>query len=138
MNKDLVHDLTTIMPLMHRKFFKNVRRHEFKKHTMVLMNIVEDEGKSMTHYCDKFSISKPNFTKVIKELIDEGYVKREPDPGDRRITTIHMTDQGKEEVKRRKQFVYNLVEKRLSELSEEDRIALHEHILGFQSILKKL
>jgi len=136
--KKIVEDIIMIMPTMHRKLFRKLRRHDMKKYTMALIGIHEDNGHEMSYYCKKFTISKPNFTKTINELLELGFVERRVDESDRRKTRIHITDAGKKEVEARKKFLYDCVEERLESLDKEDLHLLHEHVLGIHNILTKI
>ncbi len=138
MNKQLVKDFIEIMPLMHRKFFHSMRKHDLKKYTMALMNINDDDGQPMNHYCEKLMISKPNFTKVVNELIDLNFVERKMDSADRRKTNIFITESGKKEVKIRKKYIFDLVSERLSKIPEDELDQLHDHVLGIHAILEKI
>lgn len=138
MKDNIVEDLIMIMPLMHRKFFKNMKRHDMKKYTMSLMTIYEHDGQSMSFYCEKLTISKPNFTKMVNELIELGYVKRQVDDEDRRRINIHITEEGAKEVKKRKKFLNDLVGERLTALSQDELEELHTHVLGIHRIINKI
>ena len=39
--------------------------------------------------------SRANVTLIVDKLEDRGWVRREPDPDDRRATRVHLTDQGR-------------------------------------------
>lgn len=138
MEKTLVKDFIEIMPLMHRKFFKYLRQHDFKKNTHVLMNISENDGQTMSFYCEALVISKPNFSKVVDDLLKEGYVERKQCDDDRRIYRIFLTDEGRAEVSRRIKIVFELVEEKLNQLNDDEKSSLHDHILGIHEILNKL
>lgn len=136
--KNIVEDIVMVMPMMHRKLFRKLRRHDMKKYTMALIGIHDDDGHEMGYYCKKFTISKPNFTKTINELLELGFVERRVDTNDRRKSRIFITEAGRNEVLARKQFLYDCVEERLNVLEASDLKQLHEHVLGIQNILSKI
>lgn len=138
MNKKLVDDFIKTMPLIHVKFFHGLRKHDFKKYTRILMSVVEDDGHSMSYYCEKMYISKPNFSKAIDELIKLEFVERRPDERDRRKTNIYVTEAGRKEAEQRMNDLKELVESRFNELNDEDLDNFHKHILGLKEILEKL
>lgn len=138
MKKELIDDFIKTMPLIHVKFFHGLRKHDFKKYTRILMSIVEDDGHSMSYYCEKMYISRPNFSKAIDELIKLKFVERKHDERDRRKINIHVTEAGKSEAKRRMDYLKELIESRLKALDEDDLEKFHEHILGLKGILEKL
>ncbi len=49
----------------------------------------------MTHISKKLILSRGGTTKVIDRLEELGYVRRSPDPDDRRATIVGITDDGR-------------------------------------------
>ena len=138
MDDKIITDLIKIMPLMHRKFFHNMRRQDLKKNTMVLMSIYKHSGHTMTYYCDKLVISKPNFSKVINDFIDLGYVERKDDKVDRRKTNLFITEKGISEAKTREAILFKVFREQLEHFSKDELEELHEHVLGIHKILNRL
>ena len=138
MNTQLIDDVIRVMPVLHKSFFHGIKKTDVRKYTGILMHINDNDGHSMTYYCDKMYISKPNLTKAIDALVQDGFVERREDPKDRRKTNIHVTDKGKEEARSKWEGLRKHALKRLSVLSEEELRELHEHVLGMHRILEKV
>jgi len=138
MKTDVIDDVIRIMPVMHKSFFRDLRKTDFRKYTGILMSIYEDDGHSMSYYCKKMYISKPNFTKAIDALTIDGLVERRVDPSDRRKTNIYTTELGKEEAISKWNMLRAHAKKRLEVLSEDELNELHGHVLGMHRILEKV
>ena len=96
MNRELLPDyIFGFIPVLHRKLLR--RRPNCvipRQHMNVLNNINFHDGQPMKFYGEKMFISKPNMTKIVGSLIDDGFVTRGQDKDDRRIITLHMTEKG--------------------------------------------
>ncbi|MCH4887344.1 MarR family transcriptional regulator [Acidaminobacter sp. JC074] len=138
MNTQLIDDVIRVMPVLHKSFFHGIKKTDFRKYTGILMHISDNDGYSMSYYCDKMYISKPNLTKAIDALAEDGFVERREDPDDRRKTNIYVTDKGKEEARSKWEGLRKHALERLSVLSEEELEELHVHVLGMHRILEKV
>ena len=83
-------------------------------------------------------ISRPYMTALVDKLISDGLVERAPDPDDRRVVNVRITDAGKEEIKDFTQCTRDAVVKNLSSLDSEDISALHEMVRRIRDIVSKL
>lgn len=136
MNKSIEEYFMGLFPLIHKKIFKHKKLHG--QNNRILFVIAERNGKPMKYYGEKLHISKPNLTKAVNGLIDEGYLKRERDENDRRQINLYITDKGLVEVKNHKEAMLSTIRERLNPLSDEDQLALKNHFIGIMEILNKL
>jgi len=88
----------TIPPIWHitRMITRNIASEEFnltpsKFHT--LRRIVDGKN-SISQLSDCLFLSRPNISRTVDELVNEGLVERHPDPEDRRGTKIMLTHKG--------------------------------------------
>ena len=85
--------------------------------------MVESEGLALgaaaTHpfaICDdQETVDRPRYRELIDELEESGYVRREPDPTDRRAKLIRLTDVGRETVTAARVTISG-IEQRLDEI----------------------
>lgn len=61
-----------------------------------IMKIAENDGISQERLSEKLSISKSNTTLIIKQLMENGLIKREVNVDDRRNFKLHVTAKGAE------------------------------------------
>lgn len=72
-------------------------RHHFDfkiAHMPLIMNIAL-EGTNNNELAKKARVTKQAMSKVVKELLDLGYIQVKPDSNDKRVTTVTLTDRGK-------------------------------------------
>lgn len=139
MKKSLEEELMELFPLVHRKLFRPFHKNHFRgQHSRILMTIGKHEGHSMKYYSEKLMISKPNMTKAVAGLIEDGLIKRDHDQGDRRIINLFLTEDGRNEVIKAKREMLNMVKEKLEPLSDDDKRALQEYFKGINSILSKI
>ena len=52
------------------------------------------EGWTVTRLASAFETGQPGISKIVRRLVDKGYLRIEPDPEDGRVKFHYMTDQG--------------------------------------------
>lgn len=57
--------------------------------------IYDNPGCSQKDLVSMFGLSKGNIAKILKKLEDEGFIKREPNPENRRQYMLNATEKGK-------------------------------------------
>jgi DNA-binding MarR family transcriptional regulator len=135
MSRDkLASQILGMIPLFHRKLLKKYKSNELKRTEFLLLNnLMMADGLPMNTYGEKLCISKPNLTKLVHELVDKKWVKKEKSEEDKRVTRIYITDQGclllKENFKRMKEQVIASTEK----LTDDEVETL---VVNFESIHK--
>lgn len=61
-----------------------------------VFRFVRDHGMRLTKLAELASITKQSAGEIVDDLVGLGYVKRIPDPEDRRAKLICLTDRGRE------------------------------------------
>jgi DNA-binding MarR family transcriptional regulator len=69
-------------------------------------------------------IAQPSMTSLVTGLERSGLVERRPDPGDRRVVLVALTDAGREHLRTRRQVGAEWFTGLVDQLSEEDQWAL--------------
>lgn len=67
-------------------------------HTAVFQHIQAD-GSRLTDLADRAQITKQSMGYLVDYLEQQGYLERRPDPDDRRVTLIGLTDRGWDQVR---------------------------------------
>lgn len=60
----------------------------------VLMFLWAGDGMSQAELSRVVAIEPPTMVRTIERMVRDGLVRRVPDPRDRRVTRIHLTDRG--------------------------------------------
>jgi DNA-binding MarR family transcriptional regulator len=104
----------------------------------VLGVLLKDGTLSMSDIGKRLYISKPYMTVLIDTLIDDGYVERLPDPGDRRVINIAITQRGKKHLREGSAIFKNELKAILSKLDETDLEELCSSLKNLRRILEKV
>jgi DNA-binding MarR family transcriptional regulator len=62
----------------------------------VLRLLLEHDGLKSSEVAARGMTSPGTTTAVVSTLVREGYVERRPDPADRRLVRLHVTDKGRD------------------------------------------
>lgn len=135
-------DLYDLMLCLHNKVF---HPHAAMKnacippsHMKVIIYLARMGTSSISEVAKNLIISKPNMTPIIDKLISEGMINRYPDPNDRRVLRIELTDKANEFIKKQEQAIKNNLAEKISSLNSEDLEALGKHVTGITEIISKI
>lgn len=84
------------------------------------------------------SVSRPYMTGLIDRLEREGCVRRQPDPADRRVIQVVLTDEGKEYLALAARHFREEISRRLLGLSEGDQQRLCSTLNDLMDLLEKI
>ena len=90
----------------------------------ILNALLEDPGEDQVTLARKVAFDAATFGSVITRLEARGWVRREPDAGDRRRKRLWVTEEGAEAARRMKRSVGKVQQRILEPLDEEDRARL--------------
>lgn len=76
--------------------FKSANVNLTREQWSILAVLWKRDGCSQQFIADSTSRDKPSVTRLIDNLVKEGYVIRKNDENDRRLNLIYLTDKGKE------------------------------------------
>ena len=134
----LIETIMTLVPLLHKKFSKDVGSCEITRQQMELLYFINTEGeKPMSYYGTKLMISKPNLTVLADKLIEEGYIERVLSPADRRVVMLRLTDKGRALFERQRAMVMALMLEKLEDFDDYEITRLNELFGEIKSIFMK-
>jgi len=102
--KDLIKErvaenLIALLPFYHKKIFgpegQGITGMQAAQYRLLGTLMKGGTPLSMSELGKRQYISKPYMTILVDQLIQNGYVQRIPDPGDRRVINITLTPEGK-------------------------------------------
>ncbi len=127
------------MPVLHRKLLKRRPKCVLPRQMMnVLHNINCHDGMPMKFYGKEMSISKPNMSKIVNDLMEKEYLTRGQDASDRRVITLNITDKGRETVKEHYDDLKSQIIESTQALSDEEIKALLDSFETIKKIFDKL
>ncbi len=137
--EDTIHKLHQIV---HKKLIKYIRwelepydfnRGEFP---MLFKLIKKGDGKTQKEICKGLHVSKSTTSKIIHRLVDKGYLRREPDPEDKRAVRIYLTDKKEEVEDLIKEIDRNAENKMLKGFEGEEKRKLRDYLKRIMDNLK--
>lgn len=85
----ILHDVAR---LLRKDFDRRVRELGLtRSQWWVLTHLFREDGLTQTQLADVMEIEKPSLGRLLDRLETKGWVRREPDPDDRRVKRIHLT-----------------------------------------------
>jgi MarR family transcriptional regulator for hemolysin len=91
---------------------------------LVLQRLTEEDGLSQRELARRLSLEAPTLTRHVDRMAAEGLLVRRPDPVDRRVTRIFLTDEGRVVHRRLASVTRGLEAQVASLLSERDKAVL--------------
>ena len=103
----------------------------------ILICLMEHRGTaiSMTELAKETLVSKPNLTAAVNRLCEEGMVERIPDPKDRRVMALAITDKGIEFLKAQRKQTMEFLKNKLSLLDEADQQKMQRALTDLTEVL---
>lgn len=96
--------------------------------TKVLLLIQKEGPVKAADIAEFFSLAPRTVTDTVDGMERQGLVRREPDPKDRRVKRIHLTDAGREALAATEPMRQDLVRQVMGALSEGEQAQFH-HLL---------
>lgn len=90
----------------------------------VLAILANHEGVSQSQISQELEIEKSTAGRLIDQVEKSGWIERRPIPGDRRLWSIHLTDQARQLLVEIERVVLHAREEMLRGLSEEQQNTL--------------
>lgn len=121
LDESVVENLMSIYPLLSKNFAKAIRtKTTFTPGVLFTLGALYHHKKlTMSGIGCHLSIPKPHATILVDKLIKDDLVVRLPDPHDRRVIYIELTEKGKNTLKSLKSIVSEELTKKLALLTVE-------------------
>ena len=110
------------MSLIHRVTATNAERPTLGlnvRQRLVLQCIGLDGGCSMASLAQRLGVTPSTTTGLVDRLEEEGFVRREPHPSDRRATLLWLSRKGQQAFDREVDFYRTLLDGTVAEMSTE-------------------
>src|SRR5690606_21225691 len=115
--------------------FKNKGVNLTREQWSVLAVLWKTDGCSQQVIANSTSRDKPSVTRLVDNLVRDGYVIRKNHENDRRLNLIFLTEKGKEVEKVVMEIVDATIEKATKGLSDEQIVAIRD---AFQVVYENL
>lgn len=61
----------------------------------LLMNLWLEDGPRQSELADQLCVQPATLTRMIDRMEKAGYIRRQPDPDDQRVSRVYLTDNGR-------------------------------------------
>lgn len=86
----------------------------------IMVNLMRSEGISQQELARKLLVGRSNMTMLLPQMERRGLIERKPDPEDRRVLRLYLTDSGKALAERAIAIQTDLVDEIMSVSSAEE------------------
>ena len=97
----------------------------------VIMYLHRSPGANQKNIADFADITTAAVNQIVKEMIAEGYVRKEQDSADRRYTKLYLTDKGEEVAGKLREYLHHsdeVITSLITPEKEAEMIALLDQI----------
>ncbi len=112
------------------------REHAPSAGTRVLSILDETGPLGITALAQTDRCSQPTMTGQVQQLVDQGWVTKEPHPADARATLVALTDDGRAELRRIRRLSAALVSERLARRTDLSTDDLATAVAVLQAVLE--
>jgi len=127
---------------LQREFMRFHAQFEFGELTRLHMGILgvlrRNGDLPVSSIGEKVHVSKPQMTLLLDKLESLDLVSRGTDPGDRRVTTVRLTDRGREALDEALTVFHRNVNAQLAVLTDAELEEFGEALSTIQKVLSKL
>jgi MarR family transcriptional regulator, organic hydroperoxide resistance regulator len=92
----------------------------------LLLELYDRDGLSQTELIGRLGVEPPTVTGTVQRLERDGLLRREPDPANRRVSRVYLTDAGRALEQPIKDAWIEIERQLIAELSPEERVRLLE------------
>ncbi|WP_113340165.1 MarR family transcriptional regulator [Rhizobium cremeum] len=97
-------------------------------HLDILVNLYRFEGISQQELARKLLVGRSNMSMLLPQMEKRGLLERRPDPKDKRVLRLYLTESGRELTERAMVIQTDLIEKTLSATPIEDCLAMADNM----------
>lgn len=107
----------------------------FRGQPPLLYALWEKEGQTHRELAEKLQITPATITKMIQRMEKTGFVQRQPDASDQRVSRVYLTDAGRA-IRAQLETVWNQMEvEGFAGFNAEERVVLRSYLMRIRENL---
>ncbi|WFB35843.1 MarR family transcriptional regulator [Kiritimatiellota bacterium B12222] len=118
----------------HHRIFESFNLH--RGQSRLFDKLEQSDGISQRELAQRMNIAPATLTRMVQNMEKNGYVSRQTDPQDQRITRIHLTAKGIETRKRIRKKMRAVDRKIFKHFSQAEKEHLEEMLMRIQKELE--
>ena len=107
----------------------------FRGQAILLLTLMERDGMTHSEIADKLRISHAAASKVITRMEGQGYVKRQTDPHDERVSRVYIQEAGKELTEKLRPSFQQINNFMFAGFSDQEKDQFRQYLLRIQENL---
>lgn len=138
-SRELTKNLYAMIPVINHKLFRELPSTDIPKQQLRLLHVLSHhENMPIKHFCEKMHISKPNMTKLVDQLMSEGWVNRSHSEEDRRVVLLNLTEEGQQVMSDHYEVLITESCKMFDDFTEEEKESLNYHLSEVVRLMEKV
>ena len=122
--------------LMQLTLARNMAHLDIKPpHLDILLNLYRREGISQQELARKLLVGRSNMSMLLPQLEKRGVIERRPDPRDKRVLRLHLTEEGRTITEQAMKIQTELIDTVMATSSEERCLMVADHMEKIIEIL---
>ena len=103
-----------------------------------VLSTLAERPRRITDLAAREHITQPGITLLVNRLEQRGWVERQPDPSDRRVVMVTLTEQGHDALERLRSEYRALLHEEMATLPDEDVCTLARAIEILDGVIERL
>ena len=103
-----------------------------------VLSTLAEQPRRITDLAAREHVTQPGITLLVNRLAQRGWVERQPDPADRRVVMVTLTEQGHEALARMRSEYRALLHEEMATLPDEDVCTLARAIEILDGLIERL
>jgi len=137
----ILEDLLYVLPTLHKKILRmdlGGGTGTFRRLHFAIMGTLGENSTKISELAKMLSVTKPQMTFLVEQLVETGIVERHPDDKDRRVIHLVLSEKGRTLLKEMKQKVKNNIKTQLAGLTKDDLQEMAAALDTLRGIVAKL
>lgn len=136
---DTIAEYMTKYQMVYRKLLRTfIKPSRLPLTQYYVLDILSHSAIRMGDLSDLMDISRPNLTPLVEKMVTGSLVERIPDPNDRRVIYITLTEKGKELLESERENLIQNCNELLAALGKRERKRLSDSLNSLLEIAQKL
>jgi DNA-binding MarR family transcriptional regulator len=135
---DTTQELLTVLPLLNRIVAAEVRREAGEETTMPQFRVLAHlaaEPLTLSVLAKRRRVSLQSMSELVQVLVGRGWVAREPDPRDRRQSSLRLTEEGQRHYERAQALTLQRLSPLLARLRDDELAAVRMALPALRRVL---
>lgn len=104
----------------------DLRKHDLTVPQFAILNHATPDGVPLSEISAQMLCDNSNLTGIIDRLVSKGFIERQPNPQDRRVSLISLTASGSEKLRSIRPRHHALVSRRMQQVGPEQMQQLRD------------